>query len=184
MAQSHHETRIKAISGWNCGTPEAGACRCGARWGAWRVRYGCSEGVVGARCRVSGEISRSSAPSPTIAEALRPRGAESCACRTGIPACAGRASRAFTAQDFPESNRSRGPETARRMPGQVVRDTDEHDAADPHEVSSHFRARAACGAEPGLQALDAPEEEGPDRQQVPGKARHGREEGEGWHRGA
>ncbi|KJS36288.1 MAG: hypothetical protein VR74_13585 [Hyphomonas sp. BRH_c22] len=47
----------------------------------------------------------------------------------------------------------------------------------------HLRAGAAIGLEPCAQALDADVDQRPDRQQVPGQALHGAEEGEGRHRG-
>jgi hypothetical protein len=64
---------------------------------------------------------------------------------------------------------------------EIIRELDHHDAAIPHHAPEHFGARAADVAEPPLQALDAPEDEWPDRQQVPGQARHGGEEGESGH---
>ena len=64
-------------------------------------------------------------------------------------------------------------------PGQVVGEVDDHDAAVPRDTPEHFGAGTACRLEPCLQALDAPEDERPDGQQVPGQARHGGEDGMG-----
>jgi len=83
----------------------------------------------------------------------------------------------------PEPARHRRPETARTMPEEIVRELDDYDAAIPHYAPEHFRARATRRTEPCREALDASEDQRPERQQVPGQARHGHEEAEGWHRG-
>ena len=69
-------------------------------------------------------------------------------------------------------------------PGEIIRELDDHHAPVPRDAPEHFGIRAADVAEPCLQALDAPEDERPDWQQVPGQAGQGREEAERWHRGA
>ena len=70
------------------------------------------------------------------------------------------------------------------MPGHRVRYTNKNDTTIIHHAPEHLRAGIAILTEPCLQALDAPEDERPDWQQVPGQARHGREEREAGHRGA
>jgi hypothetical protein len=172
MAKSHHETRIKAISGWNCGGLSKGVRtrrlrgRLGVGMGVLRTGYG--SGVrqwqpirpvqAGISCNNSGQggLRRRRAPGT--------RGCRVCQCQ-------------------PEPVRYRRPETARTMPEEIVRELDDYDAAIPHYAPEHFRARATRRTEPCREALDASEDQRPERQQVPGQARHGREEAEGWHRG-
>jgi hypothetical protein len=69
------------------------------------------------------------------------------------------------------------------MPGKIIGCTNEDDAAGLHDAPEHLRTGAAIFPEPCFQALDPEIDQRPDWQQVPGQAREGREEGEGWHCG-